>query len=478
MGGKAAKERRRLQRLAAQPSNDGGPKNDQHATAAKQFQTKAQKRFDNPKSTSPSSRVPPHDGRFTANRARFTKDHSKKVAPEQIKAKKTKLFKKPKHLKRKIESISQDEQEREKLLQKLKQWEESKLVKHQKKQKTTNSPSPKTEEPKKRETPQPVDTQRNVEDATPHESNDNENQSLSKKEAKKTDTTTPPPDDIQSDREDEEVTSTAQTTNPVFVIDEKKPLIPKEEDEASSDSESDISLEDTAQARQRGRRRRGRQSTEQHTEELDKTKELAPIIKNANLKAKEPSSMENQLGNEDHTKEVVKITSKKDDKRRCIGRKPVTDFLIGRRYPGKVIYTKSFGAFIDIGCHSDAFCHVSRVRDEFVKSIGDALTIGDEVSARVVEVDRSGKRITVSLQSDARVEDEHKSIEARMQRKKKMKKSKNDVENITSPVKREPIEEEPSLNETMMTPAEIKRARKLARRVARREQQNETGITA
>jgi transcriptional accessory protein Tex/SPT6 len=134
--------------------------------------------------------------------------------------------------------------------------------------------------------------------------------------------------------------------------------------------------------------------------------------------------------------------------------------------------------FIDIGCHSDAFCHVSRVRDDFVKSIDDALTIGDEVSARVVEVNRSGKRITVSLQSDARVEDERKSMEARMQRTKKMKKSKKDVENKTSPtVKREPIEEEP-LNESMMTPAEIKRARKLARRSARREQQVETGVTA
>jgi ribosomal protein S1 len=42
---------------------------------------------------------------------------------------------------------------------------------------------------------------------------------------------------------------------------------------------------------------------------------------------------------------------------------------------------------------------------------------GDEVSARVVEVDRRAKRITGSLQSDARTEDERASIDARQKRR-------------------------------------------------------------
>ena len=45
---------------------------------------------------------------------------------------------------------------------------------------------------------------------------------------------------------------------------------------------------------------------------------------------------------------------------------------------------------------------------------------GDVVAkARIVEIDRKQKRITISLQSDARIEDERLSIEARKSRKEK-----------------------------------------------------------
>jgi predicted RNA-binding protein with RPS1 domain len=191
------------------------------------------------------------------------------------------------------------------------------------------------------------------------------------------------------------------------------------------------------------------------------------------------------------TGDPSKKAPKKDDKRRCIGRKPVTDFVVGQRYPGKVVYTKQFGAFIDVGCHSDAFCHVSRVRDDYVESINDALSIGQEVRARVVEVDRKAKRITVSLQSDARIEDERASVEARRERKKKNGKGKPSSETTKvvgntsssvpppSPAKQNAAVSPPApLDESMMTPAELKRARKLARRAARREQQAETGLAA
>jgi predicted RNA-binding protein with RPS1 domain len=168
--------------------------------------------------------------------------------------------------------------------------------------------------------------------------------------------------------------------------------------------------------------------------------------------------------------------------------------VIGQRYPGKVVYTKPFGAFIDVGCHSDAFCHVSRVQDDYVESITDVLCIGQEVHARVVEVDRKAKRITVSLQSDARIEDERASVEARKQRKEKQNKGKRSSsestpnaaavaspppssdsrQQVAVPAPRPP----PPMDESMMTPAELKRARKLARRAARREQQAQTGLAA
>ena len=101
--------------------------------------------------------------------------------------------------------------------------------------------------------------------------------------------------------------------------------------------------------------------------------------------------------------------------------KPVTDFKVGQKYDGKVVYMKPFGVFLDIGCHSDAFCHISRIRDDYVESMEDAgLSVGDTVhNARVVEIDRKKKRITVSLQSEDRREDELKSINDRKLRQKK-----------------------------------------------------------
>jgi len=138
-------------------------------------------------------------------------------------------------------------------------------------------------------------------------------------------------------------------------------------DDDSSDDEDEIA--ESSNARSRGKRGRGR------------------IDNNPEVKVEEP---------------VSKKTSKKDDKRRCIGRKPITDYVIGKTYSGPVKYIKpKLGAFIDLGAHSDAFCHISCISDTFVSSVMDVLKVGDVVeNARVVEIDREKKRITVSLRSE------------------------------------------------------------------------------
>jgi predicted RNA-binding protein with RPS1 domain len=114
-----------------------------------------------------------------------------------------------------------------------------------------------------------------------------------------------------------------------------------------------------------------------------------------------------------------------DEKRRyCLGRRPVTDFAVGQECSGTVVYVKPFGVFFDVGCHSDAFCHVSRLDDSYVEDPGARFRPGDAVeAARVVEVDRARKRITVSLQSEGRVADERASIEARQERLRKRRKA-------------------------------------------------------
>jgi len=109
-------------------------------------------------------------------------------------------------------------------------------------------------------------------------------------------------------------------------------------------------------------------------------------------------------------------------KRHCIGRKPVTDFTVNEWYTGTVKYVKDFGLFADIGSHSDAFVHVSRVRDGFIDDIHSIVKDGDEVKLRIVEIDRAKKRLTGSMQSEAMIEEEKKSMEAMKERKNLKKK--------------------------------------------------------
>ena len=161
--------------------------------------------------------------------------------------------------------------------------------------------------------------------------------------------------------------------------------------------------------------------------------------------------------------------------------------------------------FFDIGCHSDAFCHVSRLRDDFVESPESMFKEGDKVATvRVVEIDRRRKRITVSLQSESRAEDERKSIDARRTRtdSRKLKARKNEARFQAKPATTDHIEQSIQKKEpvvsiqkkspvvirapayaprapayaptktyndpSMMAPADLKRARKLARRAERR----------
>jgi predicted RNA-binding protein with RPS1 domain len=244
-----------------------------------------------------------------------------------------------------------------------------------------------------------------------------------------------------------------------------KSLMQKDDDDDSSDSDSDSDAEE--QTRQRGKRRRGRKDTSKQI--LDE----APEVPSETDEPKDPKAPD-----------PAKKTMKKDDKRKCVGRKPVTEFLIGEKYDAKVVYIKPFGIFLDMGAHSDAFCHVSRLQDDFVDSPNVLYKEGDTVSARVVEIDRRKKRITVSLQSEAKMADELLSVEAHAKRREKHrnahKKAQSTMEE-TEPESYEEPEEKPVVYqpstirplptkpESEMNPAELKRARKLARRAERRE---------
>lgn len=309
------------------------------------------------------------------------------------------------------------------------------------------------------------------------------------------------------------------------------------DDDDDNDDDDNI-LKDDPEKRQRGKRRRGRKDTSknipkegEHQEQEEKDK--MSIEQQEKPKEKDASTVDAPAmeENEPHelNSEEQKKQSEENDGRYCIGRKPVTDFIIGQTYPGKIVYMKPFGVFFDLGCHKDAFCHVSRLQDDYVESPESLFQVGDVVeNCRVVEIDRKQQRITVSLQSIARIQDERASVEARKGRHNKRKKSSSsssssfahqgspqkqkkmsnliekdaspaalpvafvgNVKNITGMNFHVAIKNKPPLpplppppphvgmeqkghagqqEAVGLTPAEQKRARKLARRASRREE--------
>jgi polyribonucleotide nucleotidyltransferase len=77
---------------------------------------------------------------------------------------------------------------------------------------------------------------------------------------------------------------------------------------------------------------------------------------------------------------------------------------VGDEYVGKVVKTTTFGAFIELAKGTDGLLHISNVSPgQRVDSVEDVLSRGDEVTVRVVEVDRERGRIGLRLAHDPEV---------------------------------------------------------------------------
>lgn len=177
----------------------------------------------------------------------------------------------------------------------------------------------------------------------------------------------------------------------------------KDDDDDHSVDEVDLNMN---LSRQRGKRRRGRKDISLSSVSASAV-EVSDGMDSAIVPTKSDKTDGGVVSNRESlspfTKSPAEITSEEKNSsevRRCIGRKPVTDYKVGQSYAGKVVYAKSFGVFFDIGCHSDAFCHVSQLSDQFIESPIESFPVGKliENGIRVVAIDRRKKRLTVSLQ--------------------------------------------------------------------------------
>ncbi len=74
----------------------------------------------------------------------------------------------------------------------------------------------------------------------------------------------------------------------------------------------------------------------------------------------------------------------------------VNDVEPGEIITGKVVRIMNFGAFVELAPNKDGLVHISKLSQKRVAKVEDVVNIGDEVTVKVLEIDRMG-RINLSM---------------------------------------------------------------------------------
>ena len=76
------------------------------------------------------------------------------------------------------------------------------------------------------------------------------------------------------------------------------------------------------------------------------------------------------------------------------------DLKPGMILKGTVRNVIDFGVFVDIGVHQDGLVHISQITDRFIKHPLEAVSVGDIVDVKVLDVDPVKKRIGLTMRMD------------------------------------------------------------------------------
>jgi small subunit ribosomal protein S1 len=113
--------------------------------------------------------------------------------------------------------------------------------------------------------------------------------------------------------------------------------------------------------------------------------------------------------------EAVVLEVDPQQSRISLGLKQATDdpwntimarFKVGEIVGGKVSKVASFGAFVEIEEGIDGLVHISQISDQHVEKVKDVLQVGTEVKARILRIDRSERRIGLSIKAASMADEE------------------------------------------------------------------------
>jgi small subunit ribosomal protein S1 len=74
-------------------------------------------------------------------------------------------------------------------------------------------------------------------------------------------------------------------------------------------------------------------------------------------------------------------------------------YKVGDLVTGKVTKLASFGAFVGLAHDIDGLVHISQVSEERVDKIKNVLKVDQEVTARVIKIDKGERRIGLSIKA-------------------------------------------------------------------------------
>ena len=85
----------------------------------------------------------------------------------------------------------------------------------------------------------------------------------------------------------------------------------------------------------------------------------------------------------------------------------------GMTVKGTVVRTEKFGAFIEVGAERPGLAHISELTHDYIRSTEDAVKVGEEVEAKIIDFNRRKKQIKLSLKAlhEPQVEEEEESEE-------------------------------------------------------------------
>src|SRR5437867_4054092 len=123
--------------------------------------------------------------------------------------------------------------------------------------------------------------------------------------------------------------------------------------------------------------------------------------------------------------EAVVLEIDKANQRIAVGMKQLTEdpwanidkfYKVGDLVSGKVTKLASFGAFIGLAHDIDGLVHISQVSEERVDKIKNVLKPGQDVTARVIKIDKGDRRIGLSIKaasySEEQLREEQKLLDS------------------------------------------------------------------